>query len=188
MIRCVRGRRSHRITGPRGPASQPGGPSPADSGGLTQPKATVAAAFVAVFGALIAYAGVIKTARSTRTEKRREERLAILTEASVAIVELSHEVAGVPLTDPSWRADTIKEMYAGPMRDLGHNITMAAAKLELYGLGASAKATNTLSSSELSAMWDRMRRNPAEPADVEQIMQKYDKAMAILQQDLKGLR
>jgi hypothetical protein len=56
-------------------------PAATDSGWLTQPKATVAAALIAVVGAVVAYLGVTKTTRTTPKESRRAEKVAVLTDA-----------------------------------------------------------------------------------------------------------
>jgi hypothetical protein len=47
---------------------------------------------IAVVGALIAYAGVRKTTRTTRRENRRAEKVAVLEEACAAIHELTRAV------------------------------------------------------------------------------------------------
>lgn len=48
-----------------------------DTGGLTQPWATVIAAAIAVAGALVAFCGVWRTTDTTRKENRRAERVAV---------------------------------------------------------------------------------------------------------------
>jgi|GEM_PF-5460745 len=113
---------------------------------LSPPVATVSAAFIAVVGALIAYLGVTKTTRTTKRENRRAEKVAVLTEAFAPIHELTRAIDRIALPeDPAVRAERIGMMDAGPMRELGDKYSMVASKLELYGFGAAATETNTLS-------------------------------------------
>jgi hypothetical protein len=160
-------------------------PAATNPGGLTQPWATVAAAFIAVIGALIAYAGVTKTTRTTQREKRREEKVAVLSEASAAINELTRAIDRVALTkDPTARAERVTAMNAGPMKELGDKFSMAATKLELYNFDAAAKETNALSDT-LIAVWDDLRLNPANAVNLDQPHQDYDRALQAIQKALK---
>jgi hypothetical protein len=161
-------------------------PAATDPGWLTQPVATVAAATIAVIGALIAYAGVTKTTRTTRRENRREEKVAVLTEASAAIHELTRAVERVALpNDPALRAQRVEQMDAGPMKELGDKYSMAATKLELYGFDT-VEETNALSDT-LFAVWESLRRDPAETVSLEESRESYVKTLKAIQKALKKL-
>jgi hypothetical protein len=154
---------------------------------LTQPKATVAAAIIAVIGALIAYAGVTKTTRTTRRENRREEKVAVLTEATIAIQELIRAIDRIALTtDQAVRAEEVAKINAGPMKRLGDNYSLAETKLELYGFSAAAKEANTLSDT-LIAVWDGLRANPANAVNLDRSHRDYDKALDAIKKALKEL-
>jgi hypothetical protein len=160
-------------------------PAVTDPSWLTQPKATVLAAVIAVVGALIAYAGVTKTSRTTRRENRRDEKVAVLTEATIAIQELIRAIDRVALTtDPTDRADQVAKMNAGPMKRLGDRYSLAETKLELYGFGAATKEANTLSDT-LIAVWDGLRANPANAVNLDQSHKDYDKALEAIKKALK---
>jgi hypothetical protein len=145
----------------------------------------VLAATIAVVGALIAYAGVTKTTRSTGREKRREEKLAILTEAATAIQELIRAIDRIALTkNPTARAEQVAKMDAGPMKRLGDRYSLAETKVELYGFGAATKAMNTLSDT-LIAVWDGLRANPANAVNLDQSHGDYDKALEAIKKAMK---
>jgi hypothetical protein len=136
-------------------------PAVANPGGLTQPWATVIAAFIAVVGAGIAYAGVTKTTRTTRRENRRDEKVAVLTEASAAIQELTRAIDRIALPeDAAVRAERVAKMDDGPMKKLGDKSSMAATKLSLYGFDAAAEQAETLNDT-LRVPWDSLRKDPA---------------------------
>jgi type II secretory pathway pseudopilin PulG len=155
---------------------------------LTPPVATVLAATIAVVGALIAYAGVTKTTRTTRRENRREEKIAVLADATVAVQELIRAVDRVALTtDPTARAEQVAKMNAGPMKKLGDKYSLAETKLELYGFEAATKEVNTLSDT-LIVVWDGLRANPADAVNLDQSHSDYDNALEALKKALKKLR
>jgi hypothetical protein len=154
---------------------------------LTPPIATVCAAFIAVIGALIAYAGVTKTTRTTRRENRRAEKVAVLTEAFAAVHGLSRAIERVNKpTDPAERAERVKAMEAGPMGELGDKYSIAATKLSLYGFDTAAKTSNTLNIA-LLAMWDRLCSNPATVVNEDESTEAYKAALAALHQAVADL-
>ncbi|QNI08310.1 hypothetical protein GAN17_20105 [Mycobacterium kubicae] len=162
-------------------------PAVTDPGWLTQPKATVVAAVIAVVGALIAYAGVTKTTRTTRRENRREEKVAVLTEASAAIQELTRAIDRIALTtDPAARAQQVAKMDDGPMKKLGDRYSLSETKLELYGFTDSAKAAKSLSDT-LMTVWNGLRRNSNDDVDLAQSHDEYDEALKAIQTALKEL-
>jgi hypothetical protein len=162
----------------------PGAPAPS---GLSQPWATVIAAFIAVVGAGIAYAGVTKTTRTTKRENRRDERVAVLTDASAAIQELTRAVdrVGQP-EDPAIRAERVKKMDNGPMKELGDKSSMAATKLALYGFDATAEQAETLIDT-LRAAWDSLRNDAARPVNLRDCHQAYDRTQREIHAALKEL-
>lgn len=151
---------------------------------LSPPVATVTAALIAVIGALIAYAGVTKTARTTRRENRREEKVAVLVEASAAIQQLTRAVDRLALMDA--RADDVKRMDAGPMKELGDKYELTATKLELYGFSVAATATKTLSEN-LSSVWDAMRADPNSDVDRSRYNDQYSVALSSIKSALASL-
>lgn len=163
-------------------------PAAADSSWLTAPRATVIAALIAVAGALIAFAGVWRTTGTTRKENRRAENVAVLMEAAAAIHELTRAIDRVALTaDPAARAGLVAEMNKGPMKALGDKFTMAATKMELYGFEAAAQETYTLED-RLFAVWDGLRKNPADAVDLNPCHQDFDKALTAVKEARKKLR
>jgi len=160
---------------------------PSTASGFTQPWATVTAAIIAVVGALIAFAGVTKTTRTTRQENRREEKVAILTEASVAINELTRAIdRAAQKEDQTARAELIKVMDAGPLKSLGDKYSLAETKLELYGFDAAAKEAQRLSDT-LYPIWETLKHDPAVSVDLTKPHADYGKALKAIQTALKEL-
>ncbi|MDM4142509.1 MULTISPECIES: hypothetical protein [Mycobacterium] len=167
------------LADPCPPATQPDG--------LTQPWATVIAAFIAVIGAGIAYAGVTKTTRTTRRENRRDEKVAVLTEASAAIQELTRAIDRVGLPeDAAVRAARVAKMDDGPMKKLGDKSSMAATKLALYGFDAAAEQAETLNDT-LRIPWDSLRKDPGTAVNLNDCHQAYDRTQREIHTALKGL-
>jgi hypothetical protein len=159
---------------------------PAPSG-LSQPWATVIAAFIAVVGAGIAYAGVTKTTRATRRENRRDEKVAVLTEASAAIQELTRAVDRVgQVEDPVVRAERVQKMDDGPMKKFGDKSSMAATKLALYGFEAAAEQAETLNDT-LRVPWDSLRQNPVIAVNLTDCHDAYDRTQREIHAALKQL-
>jgi hypothetical protein len=69
------------------------------------------------------------------------------------------------------------EMNAGPMKTLGDKYTMAATKMELYGFDAAAEQTQTLED-KLIAVWNGLRQNPDNAADLKPCHQDFEKALS----------
>jgi hypothetical protein len=99
---------------------------------------------------------VTKTTRTARKESRRDEKVAVLTEASVAIQELTREIdrAGSP-NDVAVRVQRVSKMVDGPMKLLGDKSAVAATKLTLYGFDAAAEQVETLNDT-LQVSWDSL--------------------------------
>jgi hypothetical protein len=77
-------------------------------------------------------------------------------------------------------------MTAGPMGDLGDEHAITASKLSLYGFGTAAHAITKLNT-ELLAMWDNMRANPATVADETKSTQAYEAAQRAIKDSIEGL-
>jgi hypothetical protein len=162
-------------------------PAATDPGWLTQPVATVLAATIAVVGALIAYAGVTKTTRTTRRENRRAEKVAVLEEACAAIHELTRAVDRVATpTDVIVRVERVKDMK-DEMRELGDKYSIAATKLVLYGFDAAAEETNGLND-QLSAAWDEVRGDPAKIVNLEECHKGHRTALTAIRKAIHNLR
>lgn len=162
-------------------------PAATQSEGFTQPWATVVAAFIAVVGALIAYAGVTKTTRTTRHENRRDEKVAVLTEASSAIQELTRAVdrVGQP-EDADVRAERVKKMDDGAMKELGDKSAMAATKLALYGFSNAAEQAETLNDT-LRIPWESLRKDSAIAVSLTDSHDAYDRTQREIHKALKEL-
>jgi hypothetical protein len=161
-------------------------PPGTDPGWLTQPVATVLAATIAVVGALIAYAGVTKTTRTTRRENRRAEKVAVLGEACAAIHELTRAVDRVATpTDVTVRVERVEDMK-DQMRELGDKYSIAATKLVLYGFDAAGAETNSLNE-QLSAAWDEVRDDPAKIVNLEECHEGHGKALTAIRQAILNL-
>lgn len=162
-------------------------PAAANSGGLTQPWATVLAAFIAVIGAVGAYLGVTKTTRTTRQENRRAEKVAVLTDAWAAVFKLTRALERVNKpTDATERTKRITEMDAGPMGDLGDEHAITASKLPLYGFGAAAVAIDKLNA-ELVKLWGNIRAAPNTVADETKSTAAYNTANRAIRDAIEGL-
>ncbi|WP_166906165.1 hypothetical protein [Mycobacterium sp. DL440] len=162
-------------------------PAAVDTGGLTQPWATVIAAAIAVTGALVAFCGVWRTTNTTRKENRRAEKVAVLTEATVALQELVRAVDRIDQTeDPTARTELVAKMNAGPMKKLGDKYSVAETKLELYGFKEATTAANDFADS-LAEAWFSMRDNPTGEVDLTKPHNDYDKALEAYKKAMREL-
>jgi hypothetical protein len=163
------------------------GPAVADTGGLSQPSATVMAALIAVIGAVVAFLGVTVTTRTTRSENRRAEKATVLTDAWAAVFKLSRALERVnKISNPTVRAERIKTMAAGPVGDLGDDHAITASKLTLYNFGAAAHAITKLNA-ELTTLWETIRDNPTTTADDAKATQAYKSAHQAIKDAIDGL-
>lgn len=163
-------------------------PCAVNVGGLTQPWATVIAAAIAVTGAVGAVIGVTITTRTTRTENRRAEKVAVLTEATIALQELVRAVDRIDQTeDPTARTELVTKMNAGPMKKLGDKYSIAETKLELYGFKDATKAANDFSDS-LAEAWFSMRDNPTSTVDLTKPHSDYETALKAYKKAMRELR
>lgn len=140
-------------------AHEPCPAGPADNWGLTAPQATVIAAFIAVVGAGIAFAGVMRTTGAARRETRRKERIEVLEHGLGAVQDLARAIARIGSTEPQNRAEYIAVLNSGPIDEYLTAIATAASRLMLYGFSdiANTAAPVTLG---LRDLWEEARRNP----------------------------
>ena len=108
---------------------------------LTQPRATLWAATIAVVAALIAYAGVTKTVRSARRESRRKERADALVDGLASLQTMARVVTQTSLmTEPSSRFALINGTAGEKMSEAADAWTRANGRLLMYGMRDVLKA------------------------------------------------
>lgn len=118
-------------------------PCAVDPGWLTQPRATVLAALIAVIAATIAYAGVLKTTSTTRRENRRAEKAAVLVEGQVAFANLTRLLLQIALTPtPEERAASLLKLGETRLNEIFDAVAISSAKFALYGFSDVTKASN----------------------------------------------
>jgi len=156
---------------------------------LTQPWATVGAAVLAIIGALIAYAGVTKTARSTRQETRRKERADVLTDSLTALQALSRAMLRIGITTTQTdRNDLIRELNnSGRMEELHAAASTAAAKLMLYGF-TDVRQEWDPTTSLLQNLWEFVREKPETAIDVQDIQMNVSATAKALTKEFGKLR
>jgi hypothetical protein len=162
-------------------------PAATNTGGLTQPLATVIAAAIAIIGAVVAFLGVTITTRTTRKENRRADKVAVLTEATIALQELVRAIDRIAqTTDPTARTEQVTKMNAGPMKKLGDKYSVAETKLELYGFKDATKAANAFADS-LLPVWNSLRADPATELNLEQPHKDYEKGLEAFKKAMRKL-
>lgn len=162
-------------------------PATIDSSWLTAPRATIIAALIAVLGALIAYSGVLKTTRSARLQSLRAERVAVLSDASVAAQELTRSVHRLcQESNVDARIAQIALMDGGPMKELGDKYALAATRMQIYGFSTAAAKANALSDN-LFAIWESLRKSPGEVIDLADSEETYDDAMTAIKTALQTM-
>lgn len=162
-------------------------PAAVETGGLTQPSATVIAAVIAIVGAVVAFLGVTITTRTTRKENRRSEKVRVISDAWTAAVKYSRALERVnKIEEPVSRATKIGEMAAGPMLELSDEYVVAVTRLPIYNFGVAYAALYKLHGA-LTGVWDALRTNPTSKADEDRATKLYQEAQAAIKQAVEDL-
>jgi hypothetical protein len=155
---------------------------------LTQPWATVGAAVIAVIAAGIAYAGVVKTVRSTRRENIRKEEADVLGEGLAAVQDLARTMMRIGITtNPANRAELIRTLNAGPMEELHAAVSLAAGKLMLYGFKDVQNETNP-TTMMLQNLWELVRKQPNTEIDIADIEMNLKASAIAFRKEFSKLR
>lgn len=168
-------------------------PTPAEPW-LTQPVATIIAACIAVVAASIAYAGVTYTARNTRRETRRREKLDVLVVGMAALQALTGYVGRVATTvervgresDPAVQLQTAKSFNDNRIDEILSAFTESCVKLQLYGFDEIVRTIEPLSTS-ITVAWLQILSNPSFKFDAEGISHKFGVAAMEFENAMRAL-
>jgi hypothetical protein len=135
-------------------------PSASDTDWLTQPRATVLAACIALIAASIAYLGVLKTTSTTRRENRRKERVDLLSDGLIAFQTYTRAILQIGHTaDAELRSDLISRLNDGRIDEFNDAISLALGKLSLYGFKDIMKVAAPLGA-QLVTTWQTVVAGP----------------------------
>jgi hypothetical protein len=136
-----------------------------DSSGLTQPWATVIAAFLAIAAATIAYFGVRRTTDTAKKEARRKEKVDILIGAIDAIRSATRLL--ILLDRQSGTVARVEYTSANAVvhEDRQSACSLATAKLMLYGFDDITQAMSP-HMIKLSDEWRAVVADPSHAVDI----------------------
>ncbi|CAM5680976.1 hypothetical protein MAUB1S_01458 [Mycolicibacterium aubagnense] len=160
----------------------------ADPAILTQPRATVVAACIAVVAALIAYAGVTKTVRSARRESRRKERADALIDGLASLQAMARMVGQTSImSSPSDRFALINGEAGAKMNQAADAWTLANGKLVMYGMRDVLKAAEPfIQKAQLE--WAEMAGNPVYESKAADVLVSFNAAVPAFKNAMKSLK
>jgi hypothetical protein len=163
-------------------------PVTTDQGWLTQPVATVLAASIAVVAALIAYAGVTKTIRSTRRESRRKEKADALVDSLASLQMMARTVAQTGImTDPSARFALIQDTAGAKMNEAADAWTLANCRLVMYGMkDALTAAEPFIQKAQLE--WAQMTTTPVYEFNGAEVLLSFNAAVPAFKKAMQSLK
>ncbi|MBY0287180.1 MAG: hypothetical protein K2X52_08525 [Mycobacteriaceae bacterium] len=154
---------------------------------LTQPRATVLAACIALIAASIAYLGVLKTTSTTRRENRRTEKVGLLSDGLIACQNYSRAILQIGhTTDLELRADLISRLNAGRIDEFNDAISLALAKLSLYGFTDITKLVAALAA-QLVTTWQAVVNAPKIDVPTQVIADSHNACVKAFQKAFAGL-
>ena len=163
-------------------------PVPVDPAWLTQPVATVLAAGIAVVAALIAYAGVTKTVRSTRRESRRKEKADALVDGIASLQTMARTIVQTGLTtNPSDRLAMVQGAAGQKMNEAADAWTLANGRLVMYSMKDVLKAAEPfIQKAQLE--WAEIVSAPMHKVDGAEVLHRFDATVPAFTKAMKSLK